>query len=146
MKVCNVSLILLYLMHISGDHKYYWLLIGTKWCIVFFIEAACKGFFLIHQHSKEQGQALVSDHSQHCLWFVLHFIVYNCSFYSVSLNLIFVPFEIIRSVKWQTFRTINWIKNVFRLDRKEIFFFLDRHTSLVVLLLCQTIHWRRTML
>lgn len=35
-------------------------------CILPRVEVICKGLFLIQQHSKEQGQALVSDHSQHC--------------------------------------------------------------------------------
>ena len=35
-------------------------------CIFPRVEVICKGLFLIQQHSKEQGQALVSDHSQHC--------------------------------------------------------------------------------
>lgn len=34
-------------------------------CILPRVEVTCKGLFLIQQHSKEQGQALVSDHSQH---------------------------------------------------------------------------------
>ena len=39
-------------------------------CILPCVEVTCKGLFLIQQHSKEQGQALVSDHSQH--YFGLH--------------------------------------------------------------------------
>ena len=42
-------------------------------CIEPCVEVACKRLFFIQQHSKEQGQALVSDHCQHCFGFMLHF-------------------------------------------------------------------------
>ena len=46
------------------------------------VEVSCKGLFLMQQHSKEQVQALVFNHSQHCLdlCFILECII------------IFVPF------------------------------------------------------
>lgn len=46
-------------------------------CILPRVEVTCKGLFLIQQHSKEQGQALVSDHSQHYLDFMYNFRMYN---------------------------------------------------------------------
>ena len=49
-------------------------------CIVPCVEVTCKGLFLIQQHSKEKGQALVSDHSQHCFGSMLHLRVYNYNF------------------------------------------------------------------
>ena len=72
-RACHVLLIVLSFMHISGDQKYYWYLLGIKWCIVYFvlyvIEVVCKGLIL----SKEQSQALTSDHSQLCFKFMLRF-------------------------------------------------------------------------
>lgn len=46
-------------------------------CIEPCVEVTCKGLIFIQQHSKEQVQALVSDHSQHYFGFMPH---------SVSLN------------------------------------------------------------
>lgn len=72
-RVCHVLLTVLSFMHISGDQKYYWYLLGIKWCIVYFelylVEVARKGLIL----SKEQSQALTSDHSQLCFIFMLRF-------------------------------------------------------------------------
>ena len=49
-------------------------------CIVPCVKVACKGFFFILQHSKEQDQAQVSDISQICFGFMLHFRVQNYNF------------------------------------------------------------------
>ena len=46
-------------MHISEDHKYYCHLIGTRGCLVYCVEVACNGLFLIQKHSEEQVLALV---------------------------------------------------------------------------------------
>ena len=55
----------------------------SVFCVVPFIEVACKELFNIQQHSKEKNQAPVSDHSQQCFGFMLHF---NHNFYSISVN------------------------------------------------------------
>ena len=47
------------------------------------VEVACKGLFLIQ---KEQGEALVFNHSQQCFGHMPHFRVYNYNFYSVFFN------------------------------------------------------------
>ena len=47
-------------------------------------EVACKGIFLIQQHSKEQGQPLVCDHSQHCFEIMLLYL--RMYFHSISQN------------------------------------------------------------
>ena len=49
----------------------------SVFCIVPRVEVACKGLFFIQQHTKEQNQALVSDHSASFqslqLQFLFHF-------------------------------------------------------------------------
>ena len=55
-------------------------------CIVTCVGVKCKGLFFIRQHSKEQGQALGFDPSQHCFGFMLHLRMYSYNFYSISLN------------------------------------------------------------
>ena len=55
----------------------------SVFCVVPFIEVACKELFNMQQHSKEKNQAPVSDHSQQCFGFMLHF---NYDFYSISVN------------------------------------------------------------
>ena len=77
-----VLIILLFFIRISRDQKYYRHLVSIKWCGEYFalsrwVEVACKGLSLIQQHSKKQGQTLVSDHSQHCSGFMLNFRVYT---------------------------------------------------------------------
>ena len=47
------------------------------------VEVACKGLFLIQ---KEQGEALVFNHSQQCFGHMPHFRVYSYNFYSVFFN------------------------------------------------------------
>ena len=49
----------------------------SVFCFVTSVEVSCKGLFLIQQHSKEQGQTLVFDRSQHCFGLILHFRVNN---------------------------------------------------------------------
>ena len=50
------------------------------------VEVAYKGLFLIQQHSKVQGQALVYNLPKHYFGSMLHFKLYNYNFYSVLLN------------------------------------------------------------
>ena len=50
------------------------------------VKAACKGAFLVQQQSKEQVQALVSDHCPHYFGFMVHFRVSNYNFHCFSLN------------------------------------------------------------
>ena len=89
--ICHLLIILLSFMHISKDRRYYWHLVGIKKCVVYFalsfsVEVACKGLSLMQHHSKEQGQTIVSDHSQHCSEFKFNFRVYNHNFHSIFLN------------------------------------------------------------
>ena len=50
------------------------------------VEIAYKELFLIQQHSKVQGQALVYNQPKHYFGSMLHFKLYNSNFYSVLLN------------------------------------------------------------
>ena len=58
----------------------------SRFFIVPFAEVACKAIFLIQNHSQEQGEALIFNHSQQCFGHMLHFRVYNYKFYSVFFN------------------------------------------------------------
>ena len=58
--------------------------IYSVFCIVPGVEVSCEGLFLMQQHKKKQGQALVFDQSQHCFGLMLRFRVYNYNFYLFS--------------------------------------------------------------
>lgn len=58
----------------------------SVFCIVPWVELACKGLLLLQEHCKEQHQTLVSDHCQYCFRSILHLRVYNYNFYSIYLN------------------------------------------------------------
>ena len=45
--------------------------------IVLLVEVVYKGFILMQQHSKVQGQALVLDHTRHCFGLILDFKLYS---------------------------------------------------------------------
>ena len=47
----------------------------SVFCILLYVEVACKRIFLIQNHSEEQGQALIFNHPQHCFGYMLHFRV-----------------------------------------------------------------------
>ena len=60
-----------YITHSAFLHDYLWRL-QILLCIAPCVEVACKRLFLIQQHSKEQGQALVFDPSQDCFGLMFH--------------------------------------------------------------------------
>ena len=57
----------------------------SVFCIVRCVKVECKGLFFIQQHSNEQVQALVSDHSTS--------VVLDLCFISECTIIIFIPFR-----------------------------------------------------
>lgn len=86
MGLCHVVVIHTYLRRsqiLLTCNRHIVYLMCSVFCTVTVAELSSKGLFPIQQNSKEQGQALVFDHSQYCFELMFRFGGNNYNSYSI---------------------------------------------------------------